>query len=199
MFQRDHSPTKILNTLWDSLASAGVDPGHPFRFPCLANIREQRPCQRLVVLRGAEATEGTLWCHTDIRSPKIKQLAASAETSWLFWDPETRTQLTAVGPVTLHQEDEFAERVWGCSEPRQRLSLADERAPGDELSAPPDDLTDSWDDLSEQQRSIARSRFVVLSCAVQRLDATVLSPGRNLRISFDRAPDDAWRAVWRRA
>src|SRR5262245_57476455 len=92
--------------IWRRLAAAPANPAAPFRLPSLATVRAGFSTTRIVVLRRVNEAVRELEFHTDIRSPKIRDLRACPRVEWLFHDPAARVQVRAVARAAIHFQDE---------------------------------------------------------------------------------------------
>ena len=65
---------EIYEKIENLMSEALKDSAHPYRTFSLATVDEKMPNLRTVVLRDFSLEENFLDCHSDLRSPKIKQL-----------------------------------------------------------------------------------------------------------------------------
>ncbi|MCI0630397.1 MAG: pyridoxamine 5'-phosphate oxidase family protein [Phycisphaerales bacterium] len=161
----------LLDGVWTRLKRAADDPSSPFHLMSVATSNSDgRPCNRTLVLRGADRDLGLIWFHTDRRSPKLVHLKANPYVSALAYDPYDRVQIRLDGEVTLHQADSFAQRHW------EQVSLAVRGAYG--LSQGPGDPVEQADpraQLMSQQFRSGQSEtgwynFTVIEVAVNVID-----------------------------
>ncbi len=83
---------------WALLARGAVDRKSPYHLMQLASLAQDtlgdaEPRLRTVVLRGVARAERRLRFHTDVRSPKVAELAACPRVQALFYDPGHKIQL----------------------------------------------------------------------------------------------------------
>ncbi|PDS80536.1 pyridoxamine 5'-phosphate oxidase family protein [Rhizobium sp. L43] len=88
---------------WRELEAAGSNPQSGFRFLNLCSVdAEARPQARMVVLRRADRSLRLLEFHTDMRSPKWRELSANPHATVLGFCAQTRLQFRLQGTVERH-------------------------------------------------------------------------------------------------
>ena len=65
---------EIYKKIDDLMSEALKDSSHPYRTFSLATVDEKMPSLRTVVLRDFSLNKQYFDCHSDLRSPKIKEL-----------------------------------------------------------------------------------------------------------------------------
>lgn len=83
---------------WRRLTMGATERTSPYHLMQLASLRQDaaggfEPQVRTVVLRGVDLAEKRLRFHTDARSPKVAELAASPRVQALLYDPAQKIQL----------------------------------------------------------------------------------------------------------
>ena len=142
---------------WAALETAATDGRHAWHTPALANVTDEGPAARTVVLRAASGDARTLTCHTDTRSPKALALARDARVSWLFYDPIERVQLRAEGTARLETAGEAVERHWGTLRDSSQALYGQSGTPGAPLEP-------------GENAAASRVHFLLLECTITRLD-----------------------------
>ena len=68
--------------------------------------------------------------HTDLRSPKLKDLR-NCRTLCLHWyDPSSRVQIRLIASATVHHQDSRAEQAWNASRTTSRACYGTSSPPG---------------------------------------------------------------------
>lgn len=187
----------ILAESWAQLAAATTTAAHGWHLPVVSTIENGHPRGRMVVLRGADAATRTIWFHTDARSSKIAEMQSERQTSWLFYDSESRVQLSLHALATVHTDDEVAQAAWDASRLESlRCYLAPER-PGKLSEEPtvniPQELLKRPPTADEA--TAGRANFAVVRTEVTSLELLYLKQSGNVRARFTWA-DDQWVGSW---
>lgn len=155
----------------------------PFHTGVIATADEGRPELRTVVLRHADAVQKKLFFHTDIRSPKVKQLQLHPQISWLFYEKDIRMQLRLTGTAQLHADDEVAKEAWEQSRLSSRLTYTTSSPSGTVLSSP-ELINLNQKQVPAELIDIAWKNFCVVETTIQELDWVLLHHNGNRRASF---------------
>ena len=142
---------------------------------------------RTVVLRKVLPEEKKIFCHTDLRSPKVAELMAHPQVSWLFYDAVRRLQFRLSGTASLHYNDELADLHWKNTSLSSRKCYLASDAPGKIQTHPTDTLPAHLQDraLPEIAESEAgKANFVVIQTQVQTLDWLFLNSHGHRRCQF---------------
>ncbi|WP_343550580.1 pyridoxamine 5'-phosphate oxidase family protein [Pantoea sp.] len=119
---------------WQELQNAAHHADAGFHFLTLGSVDERGlPQIRTVVLRGVDPLERVLEFHTDIRSPKWRELSNNPHATVLGYCPQTRLQLRLQGSIALyHASSETAQTAWDklSSRTQQTYAVA---APGSDV------------------------------------------------------------------
>ena len=122
---------ETLAEAWRMLTRGVADRRHAFHHPVLATIgMDRRPQARTIILRAVEPGKRTITFHTDARSQKLVELAASPETGLHFYDEKRKIQLRLNGLARVHQGDSIARSRWQASQRMSRVCYSVEPAPG---------------------------------------------------------------------
>lgn len=161
---------------WSSLEAAAKDPQSGFRFVTLCSVDAAgHPQARTVVLRGADRAERLLEIHTDIRTPKWRELSGNPVATVLGFCPSTRVQLRLLGVARLHPPgSDLAERAWRELSAWTRSTYAG-GPPGDEASDGEPRLADG------SAEAEGKGRFGVMTLRAETLDWFELRRAGNRR------------------
>lgn len=179
--------TGILEHLWVHLETATRSARPPFHLPTLCSIDDQgRPDARIVVLRRVEPANRTLVCHTDIRSPKATQIRRDPHAAWVFYDAPAKIQLRVTGTMTLHTDDDLAERQWQASSVSSRRCYLAPHPPGRPAAGPSPNLPAEMRTRLPQaeETTPGRAHFGVLSCRAERFDWLYLHHAGHRRAEY---------------
>jgi general stress protein 26 len=164
----------IAEAVWTKLAHAANDASCSMRLMAVATVDVSgNPCNRTLVLRGADRDSGRIWFHTDRRSPKIQHLKARPCISALAYDEHDRVQIRLDGHVTLHKDDATAQRHWEQTSMVVRFAYGVSPGPGATLnSAPhPDPRLHAMRAQHARGRlTDGRQNFVVIEAQVEIID-----------------------------
>jgi len=105
---------QIDGSAWAELAAATDRPESGFRYLNLCSVdANARPQARMVVLRRVDVARRELEIHTDVRSPKWRELSAHPHVTVLGFCAQARLQLRLQGVTELHAPgSERAELAW---------------------------------------------------------------------------------------
>jgi pyridoxamine 5'-phosphate oxidase len=194
-----HDLASIWSTIWDEL-HAGTRSGlHPWHLGVLGTLNDaQGSDTRMVVLRQVDPAARSLCFHTDLRSPKVRQLRQDGRVSWLFYHPGERVQLRMQAEARLHVDDAIADERWAASSLDSRRCYLAPASPGTDFDQPfinlPDDLRGG---PPTQARSEAgRVHFAAVITTVSEIDWYFLHADGHLRCHF-RCSREGWQAVWK--
>ncbi|MBA4284060.1 MAG: hypothetical protein C0434_00825 [Xanthomonadaceae bacterium] len=171
---------------WRFIEAGGRSFRAPFHSGVLGSIGPDGPNLRTVILRGADGAGRRIWCHTDIRSPKIAELSADPRVAWTFYDEPSRLQLRAWGRAVIHFGDDLARHRWQATVLNSRR-IYHAVAPPSSISPVatgglPPELDDArWTpELSER----GEANFAALETVISRLEALYLHHAGHRRASF---------------
>ena len=175
----------ILIQNWIDLGHGALRGRHPYHTPVLATQGDTGPDVRTVVLRDANFVQRRLVCHTDIRSPKVRDVQTQPQVAWLFYDRANNTQLRIRGQVQIHHEDELARARWQKSAARSRQCYHAALSPSTPAASPeaPTPLETGFEN------------FAVIDCKVDTIDWLYLQHEGHLRARFDWR-DGNWQSTW---
>ena len=128
------------------------------------------PDARILVLRGASRDLGRLWFHTDRRSRKVGQLKDTPLACAIAYDGRDGVQLRVWGGVSLHADDEIAERHWEQTDFAVRHQYGMTDVPGEPLPHPDPRSENHRRDIAIGDEALGRANFMVLQLAAERIE-----------------------------
>jgi pyridoxamine 5'-phosphate oxidase len=189
---RDLPLAELPAATWRLLDAGVASARDSFHTPSLATFGDRGPEQRTVVLRFADAALRSLGCHTDARSPKIRQVLTDPRSSWLFYDHDRKLQLRLLGRLTVHTHDALADGRWADSRAMSRACYNTDLSPGAAVTEPP---PAPGEIARPDEERIARSRFAVLACEVSHLDWLCLDARGHRRARLEWRAGE-WHGEW---
>ncbi len=169
-------------SFWDFCGSqfheAIVSAKHPFHIATVSTITTNgTPRSRSVVLRHFDADTHEIAFHTDIRSPKLKDLRYCRTLCLHWYDPASRVQIRLIASATVHHQDSRAEQAWHTSRTTSRACYGTPNSPGTIMNQfPPAPTIPEPDDHS------GYAHFVVVACHFEELDVLTLHASGHQRI-----------------
>ena len=155
---------------WSLLLRGQADGKHAYATPVVATVgADGTPHSRTLVLRKAIRDTGELWCYTDRRSQKARDLADNPLMAWTFWDKRHRIQVNAVGPTRWLPEAEARARFAALPK-HSRKSYATLSAPGTPETDYTDGLPTDWAERPVDETDYAAEHFGVLVTTITRMD-----------------------------
>ncbi|MFM1823264.1 MAG: hypothetical protein RI967_1530 [Planctomycetota bacterium] len=189
----------ILARCWDELASGAADRRHGFHVGALATVApDGTPRVRSLVLRAVDAAHGEIRSHTDLRSPKVAELARAPRVAWHFYAPERAMQLRLLGSARIESAGAAADDAWEASALTSRRCYLAPAAPGAPCDEPSPNLPVEVRDRrpTESETLPGRSNFAILRTEIDAIDWLSLASEGHRRASFARR-DGGWTASWR--
>lgn len=183
---RTVSHGEILKKIWKHLDLGTLDRHHPFHTPVFGTVNEGLPEVRVVVLRRFWRRSPRLAFHSHKGSPKIAQIIANPNVTWLFYHPEEKFQVRVTGRAEVHFDDELHEEQWLATELFSRRCYVGE-SPSAESENPttglPEFLLDRKPTPEESEEG--RANFVVVSSTIDSIDCLELFVHGNRRSLFE--------------
>lgn len=169
----------ILQQVKNELANGCVKKRHPFRYFTLGTLKNDRPRQRMVVLRKIRSDFGLLF-YTDSRSCKVGELKKNPNVSALFYHPKKMMQLQITGEAFFEQDKDTLKKVW-CSIPiHARRDYTTTMPPGYELG-----------DLDNLEYHVDQNFFCMIIIRPLQIDYLKLDKPYHQRVRFQKS-DDGW-------
>lgn len=172
---------------WEMLADGVKRAAAPFHTPVLGTQSDDGPELRTVVLRAADPDRRLLVCHTDLRSPKLRQISLDSGVRWLFYDPGAKLQLRMRALASLHQGDELARERWAASRERSRECYRNPYAPGAAVDQP--------EAATQLLKEDGFANFAVIRTEVQAFEWLYLRAAGHRRARFD-WQNGNWQGRW---
>ncbi len=155
-----------------------VSAKHPFHVATVSTVTANGiPRSRSVVLRHFCSKAHEIAFHTDLRSPKLKDLQ-NCRTLCLHWyDPSSRVQIRLIASATVHHQDPRAEHAWNASRTTSRACYETPNSPGTLMNHfPPAPAIPETNDRG------GYAHFVVVSCHFEELDVLALHASGHQRV-----------------
>ena len=131
---KNNNPNDIFSNQWNQLELAVKDAKHNYHLFALSTIDANSPDVRTVVLRNVNKNTYSISFHTDIRSPKFKQITKNPNVSVLFYDVQARTQIRMVGTASICGDEDMLKSLWGKLSKESKECYMGEVAPSDPLN-----------------------------------------------------------------
>lgn len=188
-------PPDLWEVAWKQLSRAVHDKRHPFRTPAFCTTAlDGSPHARTLVLRRVLG-QSELWCYTDKRSEKVKEIAKCKRVQWLFWNPGSQMQVALHGQAQLLDAAQAA-AIFQQFPKHSRKTYATVAAPATPLAEAGDGLPIDWETAELQKTDYAKENFCVIVSTI--LQADILSLGRagHRRLSAQREAGGPWQWQW---
>ncbi|MEM9943197.1 MAG: hypothetical protein AAF939_16660 [Planctomycetota bacterium] len=186
LLDQDDTLQQLESEIWDSLQTATQNSRHAwnhgyFSTASVEGSNIDRLNSRTVILRSVCKSQRTIDCHTDVRSLKVADIAASDESSWLFYDSKSKIQLRANGTSRLLDDSETDE-AWERTSLRSRAAYLSVDRPGSKSagSSPP---STSDRHVTQEQSERGRQNFRIVRFDVRGFDWLYLRRSGHLRAS----------------
>ena len=177
---------EIYKKIDDLMSEALKDSSHPYRTFSLATVDEKTPSLRTVVLRDFSFDKQYLDCHSDLRSPKIKELNKNTKFSALFYSSEKKIQLRFKGTVEIFHKNSITKQRWDNVTPSSKRCYMGPYNPSESLEEYhpniPDDV--KFKNPSEQESSVGYNNFVIIRCYFYEIDFLKLKYSGHQRCKF---------------
>ncbi len=177
---------EILKKIWKHLDLGVIDRHHPFHTPVFATSCNNEANLRTVVLRRfwRKSPRGLAF-HTHLGAPKVAEIQANPNVSWLFYHVEEKLQIRLKGKAEVLNEGELFEEQWNSTHPFSRRCYI-----GDAPTLPrekpshglPDHLIDRQPTMEESE--LGRANFAVIFSTINSIDCMELDFLGNRRSLF---------------
>jgi len=172
---------------WEMLADGVKRAAAPFHTPVLGTQTQSGPELRTVVLRAVDSAQRLLLCHTDLRSPKLRQISLESGVRWLFYDPDAKLQLRVAAVASLHQGDDLARERWLASRERSRECYRNPFAPGTPVDEP--------ESATALLKEDGFANFAVIRTEVTTFEWLYLRAAGHRRARFE-WQEGSWQGAW---
>jgi len=183
---------------WQRLLNGSLRSKDPLHNPAVANVNDNLPVMRTVVLRKVIVAQKMLFFHTDVRSLKWQSLQQNNNTSWLFYDVAARLQIRAAGKSVLHHNDEVADVAWKNTPAPSRKIYLGEQSPSQKSSVPTSGLPEAFLQTNPtiEESEVGRKNFAVVCTNVNWVEWLWLNSNGHKRAAFNYLPDNNFEASW---
>ena len=173
---------KIESLMFEALK----DSSHAYRTFSLATIDKNMPKLRTVVLRDFSLENNYFDCHSDLRSPKIKQLEKNKEFSALFYSSEEKIQLRFKGAVEIFYKNSTTKQRWDNITPSSKRCYMGPYSPSDILEEYHPNIPDNvqFQDPTDQDSISGYNNFVIIRCHFYEIDFLKLKYSGHQRCKF---------------
>lgn len=188
----------IIRECWDLLHASPLSADSGWRLPVLGTVQDRSPRLRTVVLRSVNRGHSLLSFHTDLRSPKVRNVREHERVSLLFCDHARSVQLSVTGIARIHTSGGIADNLWQQSNPASlKMYLAPE-PPGVPCERPSSNQLPSLQGRLPEWNEIesGRDRFCVIEVHGETFDWLWLSREGNLRVCWNEIDGRIREAVW---
>lgn len=184
-------PQTVLKKTHKELQKGSGDSRHPFRYLSLSsyNPEEKEPNIRMVILREI-ANDWRIFVYTDARTSKVNELNQLNRAALLFWHSYHKTQVTLKTTVSLHHNNETAEKYWkkdvhGSAQKAYTPLVS----PGTKIETPEE--AHQWPD------NYTMDHFCVLECDPFDMQILQINGKEHRRLAFQRTNNtDSWKGQW---
>ncbi|QBQ53699.1 pyridoxamine 5'-phosphate oxidase family protein [Nitrosococcus wardiae] len=190
----------ILEEAWRLLQRGYQNPSSRLRTPVLATSGlDGQANARTVVLRRVEPEKRKLFINTDCRSPKYCELLADPRGTFVFFDPETKTQLRIYTEIQIHQHNELTHRAWQELPASGRKIYKTAAPPGETAPQPTSGfpMPERTHGSVDESIHTGYENFVVLEAIAKHLDWLYFSKQGHRRAGFTWDKEGLLHASWR--
>ena len=172
----------------EAMLSQGVtDFDAAFRTVCFATHNfEGFPEARMLILRGFDPAGRRMSFFTDIRTPKINEIANNPKVAFLFYDAPAKVQIRIDALATIKTSDADVRSIWDDLPIESRRNYMADPAPAYTVSEPtsglPDDLRHILPNMEQTEN--AYNNFAIIDVQIKSLDWLFLAPTGNRRAQF---------------
>ena len=187
IWDKPQSHGEILKKIWKHLDLGVLERDHPFHTPVFGTVASGcTPNLRIVVLRRFwRRNPRGLAFHTHLGAPKIKEIQANANVSFIFYHPPEKLQLRIKGKALIHTADDLHEEQWLATGFFSRRCYAGE-SPSQISPKPtsglPEEIINRQPNKEESENG--KANFVVVSSTIDSIDCLELDVKGNRRSLF---------------
>src|SRR5688500_18919653 len=176
---------EIFKKIWKHLDLGTLEREHPFHLPVLGTQDGDAPSLRVVVLPRFWRRPPALAFHAHLGSPKIEQIRANPNVSWLFYHPKEKFQLRIKGAAEIHAGGELHEEQWLATGHFSRRCYIGE-SPSQPSQRPTSGLPGDLNERkpTSEESEIGRGNFVVVTSTIDDIDCMELDSRGHRRSLF---------------
>jgi pyridoxamine 5'-phosphate oxidase len=197
IWEKKISHGDILKNVWKQLDLAVIDRKHPFHTPVFATEAKGEANPRVVVLRRFWRKPAALAFHTHLAAPKIDEIRANPQVSWLFYSFEKKLQLRIRAIAEIHTNDELFQEQWNATHPFSRrcyMGEAPTLVSKTATSGMPEHIIDR--EPTPEESEIGEKNFAVVSTKIVSIDCLELDFLGNRRSLFTWSENGDFEMKW---
>ena len=177
---------KIYTKAWDLLSFGLQNRDNPLHIPVFINGVNNDFDGRVIVLRGLDKNNKSLWFHSDIRSNKVKDLKINPKGTFLFYSKEEKVQLRITGNIKIHYKNDFTEKSWKKTAHMSRQCYLGENPPGLVSKIPTSGLSEDIDNskYTIEESEIGYKNFCVIENYIKSIEWLYLAAKGHRRAHF---------------
>ena len=188
MNKNEQKPESILADIKKLLLKAVNDRKSPYHNPVFSNISKNNIVEsRTVVLRNFNEENNILNFHTDLRSPKIKDIQKNNKTNFLFYDSSVKIQLRIKTISKINNLNNITKSFWKITKLSSRKCYLSTKAPSSITTFPEDaipiKLTGIDPKLEESEKGY--KNFVVVQNKILNIDWLHLNSKGHQRLDIN--------------
>ena len=176
---KNNNPDDIFSSQWNQLELAVKEAKHNYHLFTLSTIDRDSSDIRTVVLRSVNKKDHTISFHTDIRSPKFKQITRNPNVSVLFYDVQARTQIRMVGTASICGDEDMLKSLWERLSKESKECYMGEIAPSGPLHG-----RTTINKIKETNPDDGYNNFARVTIHVSKMDVLLLHHLGHRRIEF---------------
>ena len=189
---KNNNPDDIFSSQWNQLELAVKEAKHNYHLFTLSTIDRDSSDIRTVVLRSVNKKDHSISFHTDIRSPKFKQITKNPNVSVLFYDVQARTQIRMVGTASICGDEDMLKSLWERLSKESKECYMGEIAPSGPLHG-----RTTINKIKETNPDDGYNNFARVTIHVSKMDVLLLHHLGHRRIEFKldgKRPAHQWLA-----
>ncbi len=177
---------KVYLKIWDLLNLGLLNRDSPFHLPVFICGEYKGFDGRIVVLRGIDKKNKSLWFHTDIRSKKIKILKSTSLGSFLFYDKNEKIQLRISGKIKINYQNNISKRAWEKTIHMSRQCYLGTNTPGTNSAVPTSGLTENIDNFkyTMEESEVGYKNFCLIETFITSIEWLYLAAKGHRRAQF---------------
>ena len=176
---KNNNPDDIFSSQWNQLELAVKEAKHNYHLFALSTIDRDSSDIRTVVLRSVNKKDHSISFHTDIRSPKFKQITKNPNVSLLFYDVQARTQIRMVGTASICGDEDMLKSLWERLSKESKECYMGEIAPSGPLHG-----RTTINKIMETNPDDGYNNFTRVTIHVSKMDVLLLHHLGHRRIEF---------------
>ena len=182
-----NSLDKIYIKIWDLLEKGLLNRDSSFHIPVVICGQSNNFDGRIVVLRGFDKINKSLFFHSDIRSNKIKKFKMNPKASFLFYDKKEKIQLRVSSNIKIHYQNEKSENSWKKTAHMSRQCYLGDESPSSNASNPTSGLTPAVDNLKYtiEESEVGYKNFCVIEIFIKSIEWLYLASKGHRRAYFN--------------